>query len=148
MHTTIIWIYMWVAMWNLLRDTLSSQAELTEPHSGCAEIIVHLRLFCVYRTSLDMLVTYVTITNIVLYKSDEKFAEIWLFNKNTLKKCWFFGSWRDNLWRCAIVMAKRCVFNITGMDFRCHENQNIKQMFWPLMGSESPILTLYNNLRI
>ena len=27
-----------------------------------------------------------TITNIVLYESDEKFAEIWLFNKNTLKK--------------------------------------------------------------
>ena len=43
----------WVANYTLLRiiyarccpDALSLQAELTEPHSGCAELIVNLRLF-------------------------------------------------------------------------------------------------------
>ena len=44
------------------------------------------QMFSVYRTFLDMLVPYVTITNIDLYESDEKFADIQLFNKNTLKK--------------------------------------------------------------
>ena len=34
------------------------------------------QMFCVYRTFLDMLVPYVTITNIVLYESTEKFDEI------------------------------------------------------------------------
>ena len=72
-----------------------------------------------------MLVPYVTITNIVLYESDEKFADIWLFNQNTLNKHWLFGSWRDNLWKCAIVMAKRGVCKVTGMDFHCRENENI-----------------------
>ena len=33
----------------------------------------------------NMLVPYVTITKIALYESDEKFAEIRLFNKNNLK---------------------------------------------------------------
>ena len=40
----------------------------------------------VYRTFLYLLVPYVAITNIALYESDEKFADIQLFNKNTLKK--------------------------------------------------------------
>ena len=44
------------------------------------------QMFSVYRTFLYMLVPYVNITNIALYESDEKFAEIRLFNKNTLKR--------------------------------------------------------------
>ena len=44
------------------------------------------QMFSVYRTFLYLLVPYVTITNIALYESDEKFADIQLFNKNTLKK--------------------------------------------------------------
>ena len=55
------------------------------------------QMFSVYRTFLDMLVPYVTITNIALYESDEKFADIQLFNKNTLKKLRLFDSVRDNL---------------------------------------------------
>ena len=43
------------------------------------------QMFSVYRTFLYMLVPYVTITKIALYESDEKFAEIRLFNKNNLK---------------------------------------------------------------
>ena len=44
------------------------------------------QMFFVYRTFLYLLVPYVTIKNIALYESDEKFADIQLFNKNTLKK--------------------------------------------------------------
>ena len=39
------------------------------------------QMFSVYRTFLYI---FVTITNIALYKSDEKFAEIRLFNKSVL----------------------------------------------------------------
>ena len=56
--------------------------------------------FGVYRTFLDMLVPDSTSTNIVLCYCNEKFAEIWLFNKNTLKKIRIVDSVRDDddLW--------------------------------------------------
>ena len=44
------------------------------------------QMFIVYRTFLYILVPYVTITNIVLYESDEKFAEIQLFNNKYIEK--------------------------------------------------------------
>ena len=77
-----------------------------------------------------MLVPYVTITNIALYESDEKFADIWLFIKNTLKNWRLFDSVRDNLWRCTIVMDKRGVCKVTGTIFLCCENENnLKNIF-------------------
>ena len=87
------------------------------------------QLFSAYRTFLEMLVPYLTITNIALYESDEKFADIWLLIKNTLKNWRLFDSVRDNLWRCAIVRAKRGVYKVTGMIIAAIKMQIISEIF-------------------
>ena len=69
-----------------------------------------------------MLVPYVTITNIALYESDEKLAEIRLFNKNTLKKQRFFDSVWDTHLKMYNSQAQGVVCKVIGMIFRCIKN--------------------------
>ena len=60
----------------------------------------------------------------------EKTCWIWLFNKNTLKKCRIFDSVRDDLRRCAIIWVKRGVYKVLDMVFRCREDaNNFKNIF-------------------
>ena len=75
----------------LLKIYVIVHFDLCEEHSSRTSFFSLLsfdwwQMFSVYNTFLYMLVPYVTITYITLYESYEKFAEIRLFNKNTLKK--------------------------------------------------------------
>ena len=105
------------------------------------------QMFSVYRTFLDMLVPYKTIKKIALYEYNEKFAYIWLFNKNNLKKWRVFESVRDNLWRCAIVRATRGVCNITCTIFHCRQDaNNFKNIFTHFGGQNDHFLAKKGHL--